>query len=198
MKKNLQKFALLCIIVLIGVSKVDGQSSNEEGLQLRPFGLGLHVEQFRFMDLYTSDSYNSITSNFLLIFNAGQHFRIEPEIGILSINNKDDDNPSIGISLGSGFYGMVNKNNVNIYSGIKVNFNTTKYDNYNGDEVKLSLLKLGPAIGGEYYFSPNFSFGGEICLKYTSIKQSVDDNNTDDEEVSYISTESGLFVRFFF
>ena len=198
MKTNFLKMALLCLIVIISVSKINGQSSNEESLQLRPFGLGLHVEQFRFIDLY-ADSYAAITNNILLVINTGKHFRIEPEIGIISVKAEDDDHPTTGFTLGSGFYGMFNRNKVNFYTGLHLNYSRIKDYSYSGDELALSFIKVGPVLGAEYYFSENFSFGGQVALKFAFFNVKSDSDYTDDNQnTNYLMSETGLFVRFFF
>ncbi|HNO10880.1 MAG TPA: hypothetical protein PKI67_08125, partial [bacterium] len=62
-----------------------------------------------------------------------------------------------------------------------------------------------PAVaGGEYYFSPYFSFGGEAQLIYTKVGRMYGDEYEDDpdEDISYNvhawDTRAHLFVRWYF
>lgn len=199
MKKINVSLSVICILLITGATNLKAQTA-EEGLKLRPFGLGLHVEQFRLIDLYTSDNLVSTTNNILFVFNAGQHFRIEPEIGIISYRNEDYDNPSTGISVGSGLFGMFNKKDVNFYLGLRVNYSRAKIYDYDGDKYIYTTIKVGPTIGAEYYFSPHFSFGGEIGFKYAALNMDVDEDSQsrEDNSATHYNTETGLFVRFFF
>ena len=188
--KTVMLLGIFCLITVNG-------KSQDESLQLRTFGLGLHVEQFKLLDLTHGDGI--IANKIVFAINATQHLKIEPEIGILMITyTEDNDEVELGIATGLGVFGQFQKANTNIYVGGRFGYDFIKYDSYNGMEtvtVKSTRISVGPIAGVEHFFSPHFSFGGELGLRYIMLR---DDRSDDDSEPNVFMTESGLFVRFYF
>jgi hypothetical protein len=96
----------------------------------------------------------------------------------------------------------VNTNeSLNYYYGIDLGVILTSVSNessYLGSTETSDLSKtdfyIGPAIGGEYMFSNNFSLGGEIQVNYISIGN-FDDNS--DDSTSAISTRGKIILRWY-
>jgi len=80
-------------------------------------------------------------------------------------------------------------------------------NNYNGmilsqtkTKDKLQRIMFGPALGGEYFLGDNFSIGGEISILHVAINNTEDPKPTGykDNKNNYTSTNSGLFLRFYY
>jgi len=193
---------LLSSFLFTGISF--GQSSDESGLSLPTIGIGLHAEQFKINDLY-GDIYLGYISTILVPINFTQHLRIEPEIGMLWMKDKDADKGDAGISSGLGIFGMFQREKVNIYAGGRVILDKAKINNnyyYNGEyaPVKFTKIRVGPVFGFEYFLARNFCIGGEMGVRYSFAKTLVEIPNTDDveESSSAINFDSGLYIRLFF
>jgi hypothetical protein len=57
---------------------------------------------------------------------------------------------------------------------------------------------MGPAIGCEYFIAENFTFGGEVAIKYARLKTTETPNSSYNDKSYYYNTDAGLFVRFYF
>lgn len=213
MKKiNFKIIALTAICIIAGVTSY-AQSDNAD-LNLKVFGIGLHAEQYKISNVLNF-SYNAYTTTVLLPLNIGQHFRLEPEMGVLWMKNKgqdyngdDEEDTSLGFTSGLGLFGMFQRGKVNFYAGLRNRLDIGKMEGmstYNGEPVidKYTAIKVGPALGFEYFLIDNFSIGGEIGLPLTFSK-----TKTEYPEIAEIENEestnqmfnfdSGLFVRVFF
>ena len=133
-------------------------------------------------------------------------FRIEPEIGFWQHSYSSEDGRDREYSyrvlvFGCGVFSMTNKGKVHVYYGARlgvVHISHYLDDRWNGhldrDDSKTDL-RVGPAIGGEYFFANHFSLGGETQLNYTFVGQFDDD---DDVSESLIASKTLVFVRWYF
>ncbi len=184
---------------------------DESSLELPVFGIGLHAEQYKISDAL-DNFYSAYTSTVLLPINLTQHFRLEPELGLLWMNDKDNDYNTLGFSGGLGVFGMFQREKLNIYIGGRFMFDRARIEgsyiiNNESATEKYTAIKIGPAFGFEYFLSKNFSIGGEIGLRY-SISKSVVEYPESLIDPPYIENEetksemfnfdSGLFVRIYF
>jgi len=62
------------------------------------------------------------------------------------------------------------------------------------DESKMDFF-IGPAVGGEYFFSEHFSLGGEIQGNFVFLGQYDDDSETKE---SMFKMKPLVFVRWYF
>jgi len=99
---------------------------------------------------------------------------------------------------------------VDIYIGGRFGYDMWKYswksydyweDDYDEDDASKSDMWFGPAIGGEYFFTQNFSLGGEVQFKYYSKGEwewpdSDDSDYTLKEKTMYTNTL--FFIRWYF
>jgi len=94
---------------------------------------------------------------------------------------------------------------VNLYYGLNIGviISSTSADisgQESNDESKTDFF-IGPAIGGEYMFSDNFSLGGEIQVNYISVGQfdqeGVDPDYTVDVSESVVSTRGMIILRWY-
>jgi hypothetical protein len=196
-------------LVLISCLFLSGRSfaqSDQSSMALSPVGVGLHAEQYKIGDAIVSE-YSIITyaSTVLIPINCSQHFRIEPEIGMLWMHSKEEEESNVGVSIGTGAFAMFQREKINLYTGGRIIFNRSNmggYYNYAGIEVdlKLTIIQVGPAFGFEYFLCPDFSIGGETGLQYSFSKMKAPIPNADDIESTNhaIHFDSGIFVRVYF
>src|SRR6185436_2762462 len=167
--KNL-KVIIALLIAMTAMQAAHAQEKAEK-IQLRPFGVGLHIEQFRAGEVFNSD-FVSPANNIILTANIKNVFRIEPEFGYASYNNDDENQSNKASKLGLGLYGMFQKGNVNIYAGAHVEYVSIKLEETSGfgppNEAKQTALGFGPVLGGEYFLSRHFSFGANVMYLISS------------------------------
>lgn len=184
---------VLCLPVINSVGQ-----TNDQGFEMKPFGLGLHMQQFKISEM---DDMLMPVNKVLLTFNNNEGtFRFEPELGFVYTkhNISDDyDVSTTGIQFGIGMFGMYQIQQTNIYYGGRLNYGrisqSSDYDWY--DSEPISTLSFGPAIGVEYYFSNHFSIGGEISIQLKTYKE---DDYVDLFDETIINTNTGLILRFYF
>jgi len=159
---------------------------------IKSFGIGLHLEQFKSNDLFSLfEEMGAFSGNkIILVFSPSNSFRIEPEIGFMTVSVKSEDEKIKFINLGLGVLGMMQHNRLNIYGGLRGEYGISKYGSDSSD--KNNTFSISPTIGAEYYLGDNFTFGGEFAIKYFSTKQ------FEDYKINLFSTATGLFIRFYF
>jgi len=205
MNKQKVLFALVFLSCLLFSGNSFAQS-DESSMVLSSIGVGLHAEQYKIGEVIGADySIVAYTSTVLVPINCSQHFRIEPEFGILWMHNKEEEESNLGVSIGVGMFGMFQREKVNFYGGGRFMFskaNMGGYYYYGGDQldVRMTIIRVGPAFGFEYFLCSNFSIGGEAGFRYGFSKMKVAIPNADDEESTthMLNFDSGLFVRVYF
>ncbi|MEN8122387.1 MAG: outer membrane beta-barrel protein [Bacteroidota bacterium] len=198
-KKILPLIAMF--MIFFSNSLTFGQNSDSPK-DLKVFGLGMHIEQFKLTDI-TMDISTTPANKILLAISPTNHFRLEPEIGFNYLNNKEEELKDKSIHVGIGVFGMFQKGKTNFYGGIKFEYAniSNEYNDWNTgakQTTKMKRLTIGPAIGAEFFFGEHFSFGGEIGLKYMNLKSENNQFNVEDIKQDYITTDSGLLLRFYF
>lgn len=185
-------------------------SAQESSIKPLPvFGFGMHVEQFRFGEMFSTDDLNiSPVNTFVLTLNIDNVFRIEPEFGVYSQHNKNSDLSSNLTRFGVGIYGMFQKGNVNFNAGVTIrsislseeHMTTSGYPAYSPYKVtdEESWFAFGPSIEGEYFFSRHFSLGGNIAILFSSVNNTPGEPNATAIKSSAANTSTGLNVRFYF
>ena len=195
---------LVVVIVILNVGGLRAQSNT--AVEVKHFGIGMHIEQFRVSDL--GDMYTTPVNKILFSWNPCNSFKVEPEFGFVSSKNKADDLKNSGVFYGLGLMGMIQRNRLNIYGGARVEGAVLKWEEkiYTGGGTYAKMttnakrLSLSPVFGGEYFLSDNFSFGGELGVRIMAYKSAGSPNSTynNDEDQTAMTTETGLFVRFYF
>jgi len=139
---------------------------------------------------------------FYLPISLSSNFRFEPEIGYYRYSGSGEygkESNSI-LSIGCGIFFMTRKGKVDIYYGARLGFMSTSYSyryTWNGlesDSDSKTDFYIGPAIGGEYFFTKHLTLGGEIQFNYISIGQWDDGEDSE----SAIRTKPLIFVRWYF
>ncbi len=191
--------ASIMVVLILCLPAINAMGQNGENeLEMKKFGLGLHMQQFKISEI---DDLMMPVNKVLFTFNTSEdRFRIEPEIGFVYFTQKywDDFNISVtGIQLGVGMFGMYQIEKTNIYYGGRFNYGRIKEssDAEWFESETYSVFSVGPALGVEYYFSNHFSIGGEISIKYKTFSE---DDYVDFFDEQVISTNTGLMLRFYF
>lgn len=131
------------------------------------------------------------------------HFRFEPEIGYYRYRRSDEDwkYSYTVLFTGCGIFYMMGKEKVDIYYGARLGLIHTSYlseYSWNGqdkDEATKTDFYVGPAIGGEYFFTKHLSLGGEIQVNYIFIGKWSDIVGKRSE--STIRTKTLFFLRWY-
>lgn len=197
MKKS--KLYLLGVLLCLTSGQIFSQTENSN--LIKTFGIGLHLEQFKINDF--SDLSSFPANKIVFTVNTSNRFRMEPEIGVRFGKDDESGTRSSSISLGLGLLGMWQRSKVNFYGGFRFEYggssSTTEGNSGDGPTNKATRLGLGPALGAEYFLGENFSFGGEVGLKYVSMETSQDPESEYfiGGKSHFIATETGLFVRLY-
>jgi hypothetical protein len=155
----------------------------------------------------------------------GNHFRLEPQFGLVSTtvekNTRDSDGNArgtltysqSGIMLGTGiFYTFTPDASTLGYIGARLGVilsgNSTEFNAVDGDKAHAkynqTTMFYGPAFGGEYALSKFMSLGVELGLNFMSFGEVsydaqpyIPDPNAPEVSQSAISTNALVFVRFY-
>ena len=201
MKQKIFLSLIVISVIFFSKSQIFGQKT-ENTSALKVFGLGMHIEQFKWTDI-AMDISIAPANKIILTITPKSNFRWEPEIGFNYLNDKESELKDKSIHFGIGGFGMYQKGKTNIYGGLRFEYAniSDEYNDWNsGDKqiAKINRLTIGPAIGAEFFFGEHFSFGGEIGLKYVSFKTSGYQSDNQNIKSNYITTDSGLLLRFYF
>lgn len=194
---------ILTILALLGINNsIVKSQTNETTPEIKVFGLGLHIEQFRLSDLSTNISLVPV-NKLIFTVTSKNRFRYEPEIGFSYERDKDNDLSNKTMHIGLGVYGMTQKGRTNIYGGVKFEYANISseyfdWDTFAKETMKVDRFSIGPTIGAEYFFGDHFSIGGEINLIYRDIKTTNSQYSFDNENSDFVSIETGLLLRFYF
>lgn len=194
------KFIQLVVVILTLISM---QISAQEQENSIGFGVSLGKEIFAEEGLILT-VFDFPSFYIPVIISTG--FRIEPEIGLYRYSVSDDfwkQSYSI-FAMGCGFFSMTHKEKVDIYYGMRIKLRRISssyefqyswygYQESEKDKSSKTDVYIGPAVGGEYFFSRNLSIGGEIQLNYVFLGH-WDDNNS---SASEIKTNTLIFLRWY-
>lgn len=195
----------LLSIVILPLSFGTILAQTESGSLIKPFGIGLHIEQFKINEL--NDLNSAPVNKIVFTISPMKSLRLEPEVGVKIGKDKTNNLKNSSFNLGLGAFGMLQRNQLNLYSGIRFEYAIVKSDDYsnlgNGSIIvntKTNRFSISPVIGCEYYLGTNFTFGGDLGLKYATLKsvKSQKPAGAKDEASNYITTDTGLFIRFYF
>jgi hypothetical protein len=140
----------------------------------------------------------------------GKNFRFEPTLGYFSFSSSSTSSSSgytsessfSNVRLGAILAFATSKGSMNLYYGIDIGVilssessSSSAPGSTSTDHSKTDFF-VGPAIGGEYMFSDNFSLGGEIQINYISIGEFNGDSQTDRSE-SAVSSRGKIVLRWY-
>ena len=195
------------VLLNLSTSTLSGKTKNDSSSIIKPFAIGLHYEQFKIYDLdhnydfYLENYYPAPVNRVVITINPQRHFRIEPELGAHFSNQKvyGSWSKSTGLHLGLGIFRMYQKDKLNVYSGVRIEYQYTeiKTSYPNAIKPKSNTYIFGPVIGGEYFLGTNFTIGAEIGLKYFKLKSNYSNSTYEDVNSSNFLISYGLFIRFY-
>jgi len=160
-------------------------------------------------------------ANFTFVV-RGKNFRLEPNFGYFSYSVEADR----AYSNGDTYLGELKSSNfrvgaviayataiasLNLYYGINIGIilsSASSEDTWRGsftssdsEDASKTDFFVGPAIGGEYMFSDNFSFGGEIQINYITVGQfdwELSEGTTkNDVSTTVITTNALVILRWY-
>ena len=120
------------------------------------------------------------------IYQMDSNRRFEPSIAYFRLSD-DNNNYSSAVSIGFGILEIrpTESGNYSNYLGLR-SFIT--FINGSNDPMDILGYAISPVCGGEYYFSQNFSVGGEVQLTLQRF---------DEGDLSIIDVGALLFFRFY-
>jgi hypothetical protein len=191
----MKKLALILVVLFTVLFLFNTVFAQEKGY--RAFGIGVNV----------IDYMSGAGSTIYLPINLGPSFRLEPMLGISNYAEDNDDDSEYSdtdFTIGLGIYPTIRKGDAVIYVGGRLGMiiSSSEYTNSFDNTTKYSdfTFGIGPALGGEYYFSPHFSLGGEMAIMYhaTTDKTEYENGNDIEDTSAGFETQSLVFVRFYF
>lgn len=206
MKKKGVLFSI-SLLVLIFLHNPDLLAQDEEvTAKIKIFGVGMHIEQFNTVDIWMVGITTVPVNKVVFTISPVKNFRLEPEIGFSSFNDRTNDLGYKSLNIGIGGFGMYQVGKTNFYGGLR--FEHAGMSNeyvqsastgriIKGTE-KTSRVEIGPALGAEYFFGSHFSFGGEIGLRYMNIKTTGEQYAVSTNERKYLTSHLGILIRFYF
>ena len=133
----------------------------------------------------------------------GKNFRFEPTLGYFNFSSTSSSGSESKFSnfrLGTVLAYATAIASLNVYYGIDIgvilsseSFNSSSPGSTSTDNSKTDFF-IGPAIGGEYMFSDNFSLGGEIQINYISVGNFDDDS---DASTTGVSSRGKIILRWY-
>ena len=205
---KLIKSFLCCIMLLLSVISIKAQ---DDPVRIG-FGVGFGRE---FTSIYVYGGIEELSVITLPVEFAdlsvtirSKNFLFEPTFGYYSTSRSytsSDENSqeskTSNLRLGTVLAYVNTNESLNYYYGIDLGVILTSESNesnYLGstqtsDKSKTDFF-IGPAIGGEYMFSNNFSLGGEIQVNYISFGNFNDDS---DVSTSAISSRGKIILRWY-
>ena len=180
-------------------------ADQKNNFEMKKWGLGLHMEQIKTIDINTKINSTSPPNKIILTLNLTNNIRIEPQLGITWYNKKEQEETGHSIFMGVGGFGMLQKGNANFYGGVRLEYATlSTKENYDNEKETKTLKRYmaGPIIGVEYFINQHVSFGGEIGIKYINL-------NTDSYPLNsttslsgvnhdFLISDTGLLLRIYF
>jgi hypothetical protein len=215
------KYLLIFIVILLSNSLAQDSGNDDKS---GTWGLGVTIVDI--YDYFSGTGYYAtpLNPNIIIPIFFSSGLKIEPNFGFISYKNEIKNNSQTSnqtrtniqrnVQFAVGIFPYTTKGKFILYYGAHIGYIITSSENQwitkfndgtvdrNDDVIKGNGYFFAPAIGGEYFFSDNFSIGGEVQLKYSSVKQKEradEDTEYPDEEYSNRTSFRSLFiVRFYF
>jgi hypothetical protein len=200
-------FLVTILTTVIFINPALYGQTEEEIPKIRFFGVGMHIEQFNTVDIWMVGITTVPVNKVVFTISPIRNFRLEPEIGYSSFDDRSTDLTYKNLSLGIGGFAMYQLGKTNVYGGLRFE-DTYMSDEYvqssSGSSVvtgteKTTRLEIGPAFGAEYFFGKHFSFGGEIGLRKINIRTKGDQSYGGGiHKKNYFTSNMGVLLRFYF
>lgn len=182
---------LVCAFLILS-SGLGAQDEPER--QRRKSGIGIEMSDVSALEDRGGD-YQGVVTGFYLPIQATPKTRFEPKIGILRYADTDREDSFTRLDALAGYFGIISRGDYQFYYGARAGFLVRVIKSQDeGDSFDRWTQRRGyvtPVIGGEYYFSPYFSLGGEARLIFSSYDED------DDGKQSYAASEVAVMIRFY-
>jgi hypothetical protein len=141
-------------------------------------GVGITAFDFNSTVTLTNGFPAALPDSIYVPINLGPSFRLEPQLGVMTISQDvggsgitSTDTSVISIGLGA-FYLAAVASQLDVYVGGRVvrttYTQTLKSAGAPDDKTSGDDIRVIPAIGGEWFPHPRFSFGAEVQLQLVS------------------------------
>lgn len=170
--RSTSRFALAALAALAVSSPASAQ-------QQRPrVGVGVGLGTFDFNVSALANGFPAAVPDSIYVPIAlGPTFRIEPQIGVATLNQDTGYNPSVEtsvVSIGLGAFWLIPASDqLDVYVGgrvVRTSYSSKlKFDPPRGTETTDGAdMRIIPAVGGEFSLHPRFSLGAEVQLQLVS------------------------------
>ena len=134
---------------------------------------------------------NAFTSTVGLKFMASENFAVRVEVGFNSFSPGGGGSSTTTYGVGAGFeYHMTAVGGVSPYVGLGAGYSGLSFPNLPAGQSNPSVFNVQGYWGGEYFFSSNFSWAGQIGLGFTSVSSGVSGASA----ATNIGTASATFI----
>jgi hypothetical protein len=205
----MKRIVLFSILIIVSIFIINPElfGQNEEEIpKIKIFGVGMHIEQFNTVDIWMVGITTVPVNKIVFTISPIKNFRLEPEIGFSSFNDRTTDLSYNSLNICLGAFGMYQLGKTNFYGGLRVehaNMTNEYVQSSSGSGVvvgteKTTRLEIGPALGAEYFFGSHFSLGGEFGLRHMNIKTNGAQYSGSTDEKTYFTSNMGILLRFYF
>jgi len=191
----------ICLSVAL-LAVVSSHAVSQEA-EYRKFGMGVSFTPFDMTAVSGGLSVMPVTGiNF--VYNATGSFRSELSLGIVSVDNKTDNETTSMTSGGLGLFYTRRVSSSVLMGGVRIEYLTglaeSEYGMGQKVESDIKRISFGPAVSYEYLFSKHFGLGAEVGLKSSNYTETMSMTGMDDEEfeVSSFFIDNLIFVRGYF
>jgi hypothetical protein len=220
----MKKWTLLVSVLMLLTCFGAAQAQNKMGIGLVIFDrdlLSVLINQLGNLSLNDAGGGMDLSlllppSKIMIPFTMG-NLKIEPEVGWMRYASKTENKAekteisgsSSSYKFGVGVFSVKTVKKTDIYFGGRIGLVMSSSTNKSPsildpeDETEVSTsrthLFFGPCMGGEYYISDNFSFGGEAQLIYTKLgqpKTKIDGKKDEDSDIE--TSGSMIDTRYMF
>lgn len=204
MKKVMWVF--ICVFMLFSLSSlVNAQSA--AGMERPRFGLGVSIGKEIAADLVYYEGIVLKTvdfPNFYIPIQVSPGIRLEPYFGYWKYSYKYSNASTYKekyslMDIGVGVFMTTWCGPVNLYYGGRIGMLKYSYSEESTGSDKYTQKRTdwvyGLAVGGEYFFTNNLSFGGEVQFNYMKMGDFKTNEDENDHESDYESSTSFIFTR---
>lgn len=221
--KNLSLIVILSFVLLSFSSLLYSQESTSEKQTIK-VGIGISsafstISIYQYPTFYSDQPQLNTAVSIPMIFSSV--YKLEPYVSYTSINserkNDKQTTPDYNyefkghfLSVGIGIFYVKKIDKTNLHFGARGgylnSYNEVKSTSFMSDnyyEDKGSGFSITPIIGAEYFFSDNFSLGGEVHFEWSQLNideiDKYDGNESKYEsKLKRLNTLGYIVVRFYF
>ncbi|HET9551833.1 MAG TPA: outer membrane beta-barrel protein [Anaeromyxobacteraceae bacterium] len=188
LRVNVRRLALLALLALAPAAQAQEAQPGKARI-----GLGISYNPVDSL-LRPREGFTPVSVNVPIDLGA---VRVEPSLGILSLDT-DNSGKSSAVDLGVGvFFLMKSSKDFHVYAGPRLVLGFASAESAGGLKDSGVDVRLAAALGAEWFAAPSFSFGAEAQLGFQSIAKLQDGNALLRDGSTGFDTAGLAFLRFY-